>query len=118
MAEIAVRTWNRVVSQVSPVIGDDGVRVLYGRSLHLTKPAFPRFADLSSRQPHGSFNDLLPRFERLNAAEAIDFCSALLITFTELLAALIGEGLTARLTELAWADDGLPPDPTKPEISQ
>ena len=118
MAEVAMRTWNRVVSQISPVIGDDGVRVLYGRSLHLTKPAFPRFADLGSKQPHGSFNELLPRLERLDAAEAIDFCSALLITFTELLAALIGEGLTARLTELAWADDGLPPDPTKPEISQ
>ena len=35
-----------------------------------------------------------------------------------LLRVRIGEGLTGRLTELAWADDGPLPDPTKPELSQ
>jgi hypothetical protein len=112
VAEIAAQMWGRVVSQVSPVIGDEGVRALYRRSLHLTKVALPRFAEFNNEQSLRSFNELLPRLEPLDAADVSAFSSALLITFTELLATLIGEGLTTRLTQSAWTEDLVSPDPT------
>lgn len=115
VAEIAAQTWGRVVSQISPVIGDEGVRALYRRSLHLTKAALPRFAEFNDEQSLRSFNELLLRLEPLDAADVSDFSSAFLIAFTELLATLIGDGLTTRLTQSAWAEDLVPPDPTTQE---
>ena len=36
--------------RVSPVIGDEGVRALYRRSLHLTKAALPRFVEFNNAE--------------------------------------------------------------------
>ena|SRR5689334_6187901 len=110
VAGIAAHTWRQIVSQVSLLIGDEGVRALYRRSLHLTKAALPRFAELNNEQSQGTFDELLARFAELNAADVSNFSSTLLITFTELLATLIGEGLTTRLTQSAWMEDSRPID--------
>jgi hypothetical protein len=110
VAGIAAHTWRQIVLQVSLLIGDEGVRALYRRSLHLTKAALPRFAELNNEQSQGTFDELLARFAELNAADVSNFSSTLLITFTELLATLIGEGLTTRLTQSAWVDDSRPVD--------
>jgi hypothetical protein len=108
VAGVAAHTWDQIVSEVALLIGDEGVRALYRRSLHLTKAALPRFAELNNEQSQGSFDELLARFEVLNAADVSNFSSTLLITFTELLATLIGERLTTRLTQSAWREDSRP----------
>lgn len=108
-AKMAVQTWDRVISHISPVIGDEGVRALYARTLRLTKSAlaFPRFGDVhNDAQTRGTFSELQGLLEQLDPTEIGDLSSALLINFTELLATLIGEDLTTRLTQAAWTDDG------------
>jgi hypothetical protein len=106
-AEIAAQTWREMVSQIVPIIGDEGVRALYVRAVHLTKSAFPWLdgaPKLDSNQP--PFAEVYPRLKELRSVEIAELTSALLITFTELLATLIGDDLTSRLTSPAWADDG------------
>lgn len=111
VAAAAVSTWSRVISHLTPVIGVGGVDALYKRSLHLTHASFPWLAQ--SMQPAGdatqsdrSLMDLRANLEARATAEAAAASSALLVTFVELLAGLIGESLTARLLRPAWALDG------------
>jgi len=114
-ARIAGETWNRVVSHIAPVIGEEGVRALYERAFHLTRPTFPWLAEVQKpAEKQQPFLELQRRLEERRAPEVCEISSALLITFTELLASLIGEDLTTRLTHAAW-DSEPPSDKTNEE---
>lgn len=117
VADAAVRGWEQVTSQFVPLIGEGGVGVLYARSLHLTRSKFPWLAARQERQQTDSpYTDLRVSLERREPSEAIEACSALLVTFADLLTALIGETLTTRILHSAWATGG--PDETAQEIQQ
>jgi len=103
VADAAVDIWHQVADRLTPVIGAQGVDVLYRRSLHLTSSAFPWLANAGDH-PAGttqlaSFKARLSDHEPAASAEA---SYVLLVTFTELLATLIGESLTERLLDPVW----------------
>ena len=103
IAKATSETWVLMSAQLTPVIGGNGVDAILKRSLHLTSVAFPWMAipdaqvDLDSLPVR--INVLLAGRDPVAAEQA---GSSLLITFTELLATLIGNPLTRRLLDPVW----------------
>ena len=94
--------WQQTAGQLEPVIGARGVDALFGRALHVTArrfPWLPTAADGSSVTPRDVFQTCLAG---RSASEASDAGETLLLTFTGLLAGMVGESLTARLLGDGW----------------
>ena len=115
IAEATLGIWHQMTARLVPVIGAQGVDALFSRSLHLTSAAFPWLAIAGN---HGedsatpaSLKACLAARETTVAAEA---SYVLLVTFTELLATLIGECLTERLLRPVWA---VPPPESEQETA-
>ncbi|WP_229458102.1 hypothetical protein [Massilia glaciei] len=100
----AMLAWVRLAAHLSPLIGEAGFCALYGRAVRLSSPE----GDWPAAT-HGvrSIAALLATLNSSLAAVAPSTASAanaaLLETFTRLLAGLIGEALTIRLLNTAWA---------------
>ena len=100
----ALRAWRRLAAHLCPLIGEAGFCALYGRAVRLTSanedwPAIP----------HGvrSIDTLFATLEENLATHPVQASAAnlaLLEIFTKLLSGLIGEALTARLLNTAWAE--------------
>jgi len=103
VAAAATSTWQQVAGQIGPVIGVHGFDVLFGRSLHLATATFPW---LSPARDVANATALLASvtacLEAADAATAAEASLALLVTFAEVLATLIGEPLTERLLSPVW----------------
>jgi len=103
IAEAALSTWRQVEVRLTPVIGERGVDVLLGRTLHLTSAVFPW---LSFAGNQGDRTATLSYFRTCLAGSqtniAIEASYALLTNFVNLLATLIGESLTERLLSPVW----------------
>jgi hypothetical protein len=89
---------------LQPIIGDRGVAALFNRSLSLSSAGFPWLAQgpagvLAGADP-ASLNALLAAQP---AREAAAGGNALLQSFDELLASLVGRSLTDRLLGSVWA---------------
>lgn len=116
IAQATLDTWHQVADRLAPVIGARGVDALLSRSLHLTNRAFPWLAitgsDGDSVALLASLKTRLAGAETTAAAQA---GHALLATFTELLATLIGESLTERLLTPVWVAPS--PDPEQEHAS-
>lgn len=104
VAEAALIACQQVSAQLAPVIGARGVNVLFRRALHLASTAFPW---LAMAEDHGDNANLFATIKaRLAGREpeaAQEASHALLSTFTEMLATLIGESLAERLLGPVWA---------------
>lgn len=96
IAATAVRNWQEMSVRLSPIIGEEGFRLLYKRSLHLAASKIPWLARMPAAAD-ASFSGLEAALEREAPAMAGEASQALLTTFTGLLHTLIGEGLTTRL---------------------
>jgi len=105
-ADTAVHLWKRVATQIIPIIGEDGFSSLYARSIFLAHSTFPWLAagPLAPQSDH-RFAGLKTSLEGQTPAQASEANCLLLITFTDTLAALIGEQLTNRILQLAWGID-------------
>ncbi|MET3134169.1 hypothetical protein AAKU55_004464 [Oxalobacteraceae bacterium GrIS 1.11] len=102
----ALRTWTRLASHLSALIGEAGFCALYGRSLHLIIPQHPWLtASLASQPIDTLFSTLKENFSSIDPLSAAKANQRLLDTFTKLLSGLIGEALTTRLLTTAWADE-------------
>ena len=114
VAKAAIGTWHDVALRLAPVIGAQGVYVLFRHALYVTAKSFPWLAMATNE---GSNTDLLAMLQaRLAASEAeaaIEASNALLLNFAELLAGLIGESLSERLLAPIW----LPVSPVPPQES-
>lgn len=103
VAEAAISTWHQAAVRLAPVIGAQGVEVLFRRSLHLTKGSIPW---LTMAMDDGNFVALLAtlqaRLAERDAAAALEASHVLLVNFTELLGTLIGKSLTERLLTPIW----------------
>jgi hypothetical protein len=103
MAEATVHVCGDVAARLAVVLGERGVGVLFRRSVHLATAQFPWLAMGGEDGPadvvFARLGEVLARQERTVAAEA---SYALLVTFTELLATLIGESLTETLLSSVW----------------
>ena len=108
------RTWQFMAAQLVPVIGERGVGVLLDRAVHLTGKNYPWLAHTAPPQDQADrLVRLQARFASRDAKESAEAGCALLVTFTELLASVIGDSLTERLLASVWLDT--PPHPDHPE---
>jgi hypothetical protein len=98
--EATQHAWEEARTQLVPVIGENGFRILFARSLHLTRRDFPWLSRVPTPtdQP---LADLKASYEGETAEHAREANVALLLTFTSLLHALIGKALTSRLLDPA-----------------
>lgn len=104
LADAAVLQWEAIDSALAPIIGGSGVAALYHRSLYLNAKTHPWLAH--ERSTHAFSIDLAALRGLLadrEAAEAAAGSSALIHTFTELLASLVGDSLAERLLGPVWA---------------
>lgn len=95
--------WHQITVQLAAVIGEQGVEVLLRRALHVTSRAFPWSA--SKREPgsgSASLGAFIARLEARDLSATAEATQALLTTFTELLASLIGASLCERLLAPVW----------------
>ena len=108
LADAALGLFREIEARLSPVIGDRGVEVLLGRAVHLTSAAFP-WLDLADQKGDGGapVSALHSHLAARGVEEASAGSQALLVTFTELLATLIGTPLTRRLLAPIWAAPAL-----------
>ena len=106
IAAVLGRLGERLTQQLAPLIGDAGVRAIYDRSFHLMQSKFPGLTAGRNSDPRaGPFTVAQLSLEHLEPAVAADAAVALLIIVGELLAAFIGESLTANVLRGAWPGD-------------
>ena len=103
VAAASITLWEQMASQIIMIVGEDGFNSLYARSLFLSQRTFPWLA-APSLPPNTDqrFAELKMSLEGQAPAQASEANSLLLITFTDILASLIGEQLTTRILRLAW----------------
>lgn len=103
IAEATLGIWEQIAFQLKPVIGSRGVDVIFLRAVDMTSISFPW---LVLDEGDEKLATLLANLKVLLAdreAEASAKASiALLVTFTDLLATLIGESLAERLLLPVW----------------
>jgi hypothetical protein len=105
VADIASQLWLPLASQLTSLVGQGGVNSLYFRCLHLCRPKFA-WLPIGDGSPFGSFEltDLRSSLASRHAAEANEALLALLVTFTAVLAAVIGDALTDDILRSAWGE--------------
>ncbi len=96
IAATAILTWVSVQSRLAPIIGEDGFRVLFARSLHRARVEHPWLAR-EAVQPDNPFSMLKASLESQADGSAEEGSRALMAHFKELLGSLIGEDLAGRL---------------------
>ena len=102
----ALRAWERLALHLSPFIGEAGYCALYGRALRLASSLYPALTpSLPAQTIDALFSSLKENLTSIDPATAGEANLALLDTFTKLLSGLIGEALTTRLLNIAWADE-------------
>lgn len=96
--------WRRIAQQLCPLIGESGFCALFGRACHVVGPDHAWLAPHQPcRSPEQLFVTLEERMALVELPRAAAANDALLRTFTQLLTALIGQGLTQRLLASAMA---------------
>jgi hypothetical protein len=106
VADAAINLWEQMATQIISIVGEDGFNSLYARSVFLAQPTFPWLTTSSlSQQNDQRFAELKKGLEGQTPSQAREANSLLLLTFTGILAALIGEPLTTRILGSAWGDD-------------
>ncbi len=106
VADAAINLWEQMATQIISIVGEGGFNSLYARSVFLAQSSFPWLAtgELSPQQDH-RFAQLKTSLAGQTPAQASAANSLLLITFTDILATLIGEQLTATILRSAWGND-------------
>ncbi len=106
--DAAIDLWGQMATQIIALVGEDGFNSLYARSVFLTQSAFPWLA-ASPLSPKSDcrFANLKTSLDGQTAAQAVKASSFLLLTFTDILASLIGEQLTASVLRTAWGVEAL-----------
>jgi hypothetical protein len=98
------RVIQEIAAVLTPILGARGVTALYQRVLHVTRARHAWLAGpLEVAQPAIDLVALQSAFARQHRAEAAVAATALLQSFHDLLASLIGAPLCARLLEPVWA---------------
>ncbi len=111
VADAALNLWTQMATQIISIIGESGFDSLYARSVFLTQSTFPWLATgpwLATASPSSSiqrFALLKTSLEQQTPAQASEANHLLLMTFTDILASLIGEPLTTRILRSAWGVD-------------
>ncbi len=104
-ADVAINLWEQMATQIISLVGEEGFNSLYTRSIFLARSSFP-VLEACEPMPQAShrFAQLKTDFARQTPAEVCAINRLLLITFTNILATLIGEQLTTTILLLAWSN--------------
>lgn len=106
VADAEINLWEQMATEIISIVGEGGFDSLYARSLFLSQATFPWLAASSaSSQPGPWFANLKMNLEGQTPALASEANCLLLITFTDILASLVGEPLTVRILDSAWNND-------------
>jgi len=106
ISDAAVFIWEQMAIQIISIVGEGGFNSLYSRSLVLTQSTFFWLEfDPHSTQTKHRFAELKMCLEGQTPEHASAANLLLLITFTDILASLIGEQLTTSILRLAWGYD-------------
>lgn len=108
VVDVTIDLWERLAAELIALIGEGGFHSLYSRSAHLASATFPWMVlNHPWQQTDSRFADLKKSLEGRNFEEASEASIALLITFVDILALLIGEYLTTSILHSAWGDDAV-----------
>ena len=103
VAEAAVAHWEQLATQIIAIVGEGGFHSLFARSLFLTQASYPWLTvSAQTGQKDQRFTNLKQCLEAQTPAQASAANSLLLVTFTDILTSLIGEGLTTSILRSAW----------------
>jgi hypothetical protein len=106
IVDTAINLWGLFARQVIAIVGENGFNALYERSVILTQSSFPWLAaGLLSTQTERLLEELKMSLEGQTPAQAGEANCFLLITFTDILASLIGEDLTSSILHSAWSNN-------------
>jgi len=95
--------YEALARHLEPIVSTAGVQAIYRRSVHLTSSEVPWIAMAAdAADGAGSVTALRNCLAQQEPSSALDGARVLLVTFVDLLARLIGEGLTTRLVAQAW----------------
>ena len=104
--DAAVLIWEQMAAQIISIVGEGGFNSLFSRSLILTQSTYFWLEFDPQTTPNGHrFAELKMCLERQTPEHARAANLLLLITFTDILASLIGERLTTSILRLAWGYD-------------
>ena len=103
VVDAAINLWEQMTTQIISIVGEGGFNSLYVRSLFLTQSTFP-WPPPPPQADH-RFTQLKASLEGQTPALASEANYLLLITFTDILATLIGEELTTSILRSAWGND-------------
>lgn len=105
VAARAMSAWERLAANLHPLIGEAGYCALYARAVHLTAANGGWQQDNDeTRSISALFAQLRVELTSIDPVLACKANAAVLETFTRLLSGLIGEALTTRLMNTAWAE--------------
>lgn len=104
VTDAAISLWEKMSVQIISIVGEAGFDSLYARSLYLTQSSFPWLTIGSLPPADPRFRELRMNFEGQSPAQIRATNILLLITFTDILASLIGEQLTTSILRSAWGD--------------
>jgi hypothetical protein len=120
-ADAAIHAWEQFSIQVISIVGVGGFSSLYARSIFLTQKTYPWLIDCSlSAQTEQRFVTLRKcledqTFKNQTAEHAIAANNLLLITFTDIMASIIGDQLTLNILHTAWGDVALDKNGKEPK---
>lgn len=112
--DIAIHLWQPLASELDSIIGENGFNSLFKRSFYLTCLTHPWVALNAPNPLQFRFIDLQAYRGEQNVSEADEANCMLLLTFTNILARLIGEPLTLTILHSAWGD--IAPDISSEEL--
>jgi hypothetical protein len=104
--DAAIHVWEQMATQIISIVGENSFNSLYARSLFLSQAKFPWLAtgSLTENAVH-RFKGLKTCLEGHTPLQANEANTLLLITFIEILVALIGVQLTSHILRLVWGID-------------
>lgn len=103
LALAAVVSWEQLSARLTPLLGPESVYLIYRRSLDLNKSVFPWLPMESNKNTYrANFEDLRRSLETQPVEDGLQANFALLYTFVEVLAALIGERLATDFLRSAF----------------
>ena len=102
----AIATWELLANKFGTLIGQNGIKLIFGRSLDRVRPQFTWLPPAKDAQ----FAKLQESYSQQDGLDAIAANNALLEAFIVLLATLIGAGLTVQFLRSALADDSASPN--------
>ena len=98
-----IALWDLVAVQIILIVGEAGFDSLYARSVSLSQSTLPWLpTDSTIAQVGHRFANLKVSFQAQPRALAQEANALLLVTFTDILASLMGETLTATILHTAW----------------